>query len=249
MSQFQDQYSRMYDLLYRSKPYKDEVDFVLAKTGLPLPLQNQNVLDIGCGSGRHLEFVETSGRLTGVDQSDSMLAHAAMRVPRAELVCSTAGRFDGGRDYDLVYSIFHVINYMVEESDLFGFFECMARSLSSQGRGFVDFWNRAAWIHSLPEVRTLHGSGDGMTFSRTSKPTMINEQTGHVSIEIETFVSDDGQAYERFVERHEMRAYTDLELELAATRAGLKVEGKGEWNSDSDLTSKSWYGWMSFSTV
>lgn len=249
MSQFQDEYSRMYDLLYRSKPYKDELEFVLSKVGLPIPLVSQNVLDIGCGSGRHLEFVATAGRVTGVDQSESMLAHAATRVPGAELVCCTADQFDGRSDYDLVYSIFHVVNYMVANVDLFSFFECMARSLNGRGRGFIDFWNRAAWIHSLPEVRSVHGSGDQIAFSRTSKPTTIDEQTGYVRIEIETFVSTDDQPYERFVEHHEMRAYTDFELELAAMQAGLKVEAKGGWNSDGALSSESWYGWMSFSKI
>jgi len=88
-----------------------------------------------------------------------------------------------------------------------------------------------------------------VTFSRTSKPTMIDEQTGYVGIEIETFVSSDNKVYEKFVEHHEMRAYTDYELELAALRAGLQVEGRGEWNSDSELSAHAWYGWMSFSKI
>jgi len=49
-------------------------------------LEGEPVLDVGCGTGRHLAWLSGHGRrVIGVDQSPQMLARAAEKVPGADL--------------------------------------------------------------------------------------------------------------------------------------------------------------------
>jgi ubiquinone/menaquinone biosynthesis C-methylase UbiE len=49
-------------------------------------LEGEPVLDVGCGTGRHLAWLHAHGRrVIGVDQSPEMLARAAEKVPGADL--------------------------------------------------------------------------------------------------------------------------------------------------------------------
>ncbi len=50
----------------------------------------KRVLDAGCGTGRHTQWlVERGARVTGVDPSPEMLAHAKVKCPGAELLLGT----------------------------------------------------------------------------------------------------------------------------------------------------------------
>jgi SAM-dependent methyltransferase len=65
--------------------------------------ERRRVLDLGCGPGRDLEFLEQLGcRTVGLDLSSGMLAQARLRVPRTPLVQAdarhapfAAGNFEG----------------------------------------------------------------------------------------------------------------------------------------------------------
>jgi len=82
--------------------------------GLTVPA---HILDLGCGTGRPIaEYVLSSGhRITGVDQSESLLAIARARFPEGEWALarmedfsgevSRRGAFDGAIVWD---SLFHV---------------------------------------------------------------------------------------------------------------------------------------------
>ena len=82
--------------------------------GLSAPAR---ILDLGCGTGRPIaEYVMAHGhRVTGVDQSEALLARARERFPEGEWIHSTIedfdfatrneGRYDGAIAWD---SLFHI---------------------------------------------------------------------------------------------------------------------------------------------
>ncbi|MBI2984446.1 MAG: class I SAM-dependent methyltransferase [Candidatus Kerfeldbacteria bacterium] len=75
--------------------------------------KNAPILEVGCGTGRFLEFLEHQGftDLTGVDQSPEMLVEAAKKT-RAQLVPGDVYRLPfGAGSFSAVFSI-HVIMHL-----------------------------------------------------------------------------------------------------------------------------------------
>src|SRR5260370_490677 len=121
-----DAYSAYYDLLYQDKDYEAETAYVLnllsrhAK-GL------RNVLDLGCGSGRHAVCMAQRGvEVAGVELSESMYARAVATrsaldpeiARRMDLTLGDARTVRTGRRYDAVTALFHVASYQTSNADL-----------------------------------------------------------------------------------------------------------------------------------
>ena len=67
-------YSAVYDALYRDKDYQAETDFLGEVFNKYAKSHPQTILDLGCGSGAHAFGLTRRGyRVTGVDRSERML--------------------------------------------------------------------------------------------------------------------------------------------------------------------------------
>jgi 2-polyprenyl-3-methyl-5-hydroxy-6-metoxy-1,4-benzoquinol methylase len=79
-----------------------EVDFILKEFKLPT---GSSILDMGCGTGRHsVELSRRGWRMTGVDQSEGMLAEAAKAAAAAgvsvELIQCNACDYQATKQFD-----------------------------------------------------------------------------------------------------------------------------------------------------
>ena len=247
---FSSSYALAYDLLNESKPYKEEIDFVLSlyETFIKRNSLPANALDLGCGSGMHLSKLPPSVKKTGVDLSESMLAVASKRnIPNSTYALANIGDFQTDEQFDLVYSLFHVMSYQTTEDDLGRAFKTMKNCLTSNGLAIFDFWHRAAWDNDPPVTRMTSRKNSTVEVKRISSP-VLDHLTGLVSIEMDLFVRESGmddETYVHFSEHHEMRSYTLQELSLAAKFAGLDLVGCGPWmTTDRQLSSSDWYGWI-----
>ena len=247
-TQFSDTYSKAYDLLNEGKPYHDEVIFVQdIFTHIAVSSQGLNsVLDLGCGSGKHLAEFPSNTRKFGVDQSHGMLAEAKSRgLQNFDSAIGNICTARLGEDFDLVYSLFHVISYQTTDLDLVNFFNTMREHLKVGGIGVVDFWHRAPWDVDPPVTRVTKKSNEATEVIRVSSPK-FDLMTGRVEIDMDLFVRENsGQEFTHLVEHHVMRAYTLLELSQAAQLAGLEIAASGPWmQQNKPLLASDWYGWV-----
>jgi SAM-dependent methyltransferase len=247
---FSSPYALAYDLLNEGKPYKEEVDFILHlyETFADRGSLPTNVLDLGCGSGMHLSKFPSSVKKTGVDLSESMLTVAAKRnLPNTSYVHTNIGSFHSDEQFDLVYSLFHVMSYQTTESDLGQALRTIHDSLANNGLAIFDFWHRAAWDNDPPVARMTSRMNSLVEVKRFSSP-VLDHLTGLVSIDMDIFVHNIGmekEMYLHFSEHHEMRAYTLQELNFAAKLADLDVVGCGPWmTTNRQLAPSDWYGWV-----
>jgi SAM-dependent methyltransferase len=244
---FDDGYANLYDLLYSDKDYAGEVQFVgqifNSATRDRMPT---SVLDLGCGTGKHLEQFDSAISKHGVDQSHSMIASAEKRrIPGATFTQEFVQNAHLGHTFDLVFSLFHVFSYQVTSPAALGMLHAIRRHLQPDGVAIIDFWHRAAWDKSPPETRVAHRSQGSLSLVRISEPT-LDIAAGIVALDITMFVTNEsGGQFSQVRENHLMRAYTLLEIELLSALAGLEVVGSGPWmSSDRELRAEDWYGWV-----
>ncbi len=160
---FGQDYAQLYDHLYAQKDYSSEAEFVLSRAAQVLGVaSNWKVLDLGCGTARHaIEFARRGHRVQGADLSSEMLDIAQSRLSRCS--AEIAARVDlrkndirsagGCEQFDAIFCLFHVMNYLHEQSDILAAMQ-NARAHARRGSAYLfDFWNGAAILKSPPETR------------------------------------------------------------------------------------------------
>ena len=110
MSNYTGKQAEVYDLVHEKKSYESEVGYIINMAKVN-GAKSKKVLDVGCGTGRHLEEFENRGwSVTGVDPSQEMVNKAKSRLSEnATVKCDIK---DINETFDLVISLFNVINHI-----------------------------------------------------------------------------------------------------------------------------------------
>jgi SAM-dependent methyltransferase len=97
------------------------------------------ILDLCCGTGQIAAALLARGyRVTGLDGSVAMLAHARQNAPAASFVAADARAFTFDRSFDLVLSAFDSLNHLLTQDDLAAVFRCVAAVLPPGGLFLFD---------------------------------------------------------------------------------------------------------------
>jgi SAM-dependent methyltransferase len=234
-----DRYAKFYDSLYVEKDYVEECSYVLS---LLKDFDIKSALDFGCGTGKFTEQFAAKGfRVDGVDVSAKMIEIAKERLildpqlASLEIAYETADvrTFTSKKQYDLVYSLFHVINYMTSDDDLRDFFSSAAKALRKDGLLIFDFWYGPGVEADSPMERKKVVDWNGEALSRTAKPRVMPEKNlVMVEYQIET-------TKEVFSELHTMRYLFEADID-SFSAPYFATESILGWREDSAPTSGNW---------
>jgi SAM-dependent methyltransferase len=135
------------------------------------------LLDVGCGTGRHLdEFRGLGFACTGVDVSEQMLAVASQRLSDVPLHVGDLRTLDLGRKYDVVVCLNGTLAYMTAPGDLRIAVSNLAQHLAVGGVVILEPWFAPdQWYASL--VGAESATNNGVAVARVSR-TSRTEQIG-----------------------------------------------------------------------
>jgi SAM-dependent methyltransferase len=184
------------------------------------------LLDVACGTGRHLELLSRHYRVEGLDLEPGMLEIARGRgltVHEGDL----AG-FDLGRRFDVVTCLFSSIGYA---PDLGSAVRNLARHVAPGGALAVEPWLTPETV--IPGHMSLQTAEDAST--RIARMGLV-EVDGRLSrIDFHHLVGRAGRI-EHFRELHTLRLWSPEEYEVALRGAGLDpsydpegLTGRGLW--------------------
>ncbi len=142
---FERSFGSDYMVVYKHRDWDDavrEVRSMMALLRLPAGVE---VLDVGCGMGRHaLALADMGYKVTGIDLSDTLLRHAAAQAcgKRVEWVLGdmrsmplSTGRYAG------TVNFFTSFGYFETEEENVGVLRELRRVLRNDGRFLIDFLN------------------------------------------------------------------------------------------------------------
>jgi SAM-dependent methyltransferase len=211
--------ARYYDALYGKKDYPGEAAKLRTFIGSNMRREPRTLLDVACGSARHLAELQSSFAIEGVDLNDELLALARARLPEVRFHLADMRSFDLGRRYDVVTCLFSAIGYMTTPEDLNAAIAAMARHVAPGGLLIVEpWWPPEKWVvDGKPHM--LYGEGPDLKIARMS----MSGQDGMVAIvDLHYLVASAGQIT-HFTEQHRFGLFT-VEQHIAAFElAGLKV--------------------------
>ncbi len=246
MTVFGKNYSKYYNLLYKDKDYKGEIEYIHEK----LINKNlgrgsfKNILDIGCGTGRHLKYFKNMGfDVGGIDLSENMIGKAKKHLAQEQdLICSGASDFKFSHQFDVIVSLFHVMSYQTKNEDLEGVFKNVASHLKEKGLFIFDFWYGPAVLSDPPQVRIKRLEDSEVNITRLTEP-VLRENENIVNVNFEVLVKDKKTDKVDIInETHKMRYLFLPEIKQLCDSNNLKLIKSYQWMSEESLSKESWYG-------
>jgi len=239
-------YARYYDLLYKDKDYKVEVDFI---DGLLKKFGNAptSILELGCGTAKHALILASKGySIIGIDQSEEMLKAATIRRQneypnaRVELIQGDACSVRIGKTVDAVISLFHVISYQTKNEELVNTFKTAAEHLTPGGVFLFDCWYGPTVLTDPPVVRVKRMENNEISVVRIAEPIVYpNENVVNVNYTIIIKDKKSG-SIEELQETHKMRYLFQPEIELLLKMTGFEFVFGKEWLKDNAPGFASW---------
>ncbi len=208
--------SAHYHQLYADRDDREASQFLDRLTArLQIP-QRLEVLDLGCGAGRHAAYLGTRGfRVTGIDLSSQSLARATLRqAPNVRFVRQDMRQPFGAREYGLVLSLFTSFGYFEEPADNLKVLCNVASALKPGGVFVLDYLNPAYAEARLVREETVRRPGVTYAIARWSTADAIFKRI---------LIQEDGRVRPfEFVER--VAKLTMEDLRFMFVLCGLEVE-------------------------
>ncbi len=209
--------ARVYDLLYSFKDYEAETRELTAAIR-ERDREATSLLDVACGTGKHLELLHgTFPDLAGVDLDEGLLAIARERIPDVPLAHGDMRTFDLGRTFDAVTCLFSSVGYLRDDDELTEAVGRMTAHLAPGGVLVVDGWVRPdAWWPGV-NVDALAEAADGVAAARVTRTWRDGDRS---VLEMRYLIATpDGFEEER--ERHELTLFSDESYRAAFAAASL----------------------------
>ena len=183
----------------------------------------RTLLDVACGTGRHLEVFARTLECVGVDVDAAMLAVAGRRCgANVELVRANMTTLDLGRRFDVVTCLFSSIAYNRTVAALRTTVKRLAAHLAPDGVLVVEPWFAPDEWHDghLGVLVADAAADDAQRAVRVSR----SSRRGALSILDFDYLIADQQRTRHVHERHELRLFEWQQYLDAFARAGLQVD-------------------------
>jgi len=209
--------ARFYDVMYAAK------DYAAASEHVRRAIQSANpaavtLLDVACGTGRHLEHLRKHYEVEGLDLNPDLIAVARERCPGVPLHVADMTTFRLDRRFDVVTCLFSAIAYVRTPDRLSAAVKRMASHLTSKGALAIEpffspssFWpdHLVANFHDTPDLKIAW--------------MYRHDLEGDVAIIDQHFLVGDHDGFDTFTERHEMGLFTEADWDAAFANAGMRA--------------------------
>ena len=210
----------LYDAIYSFKDYAAEAAEVRQLVEERVPAA-RTLLDVACGTGKHLAELRRWYEVEGVDLDPALLAIARERLPGVPLHEGDMVELDLGREFDVVTCLFSSIAYVVTRERLVAAARALARHVAPGGLLGVEPW-------ILPEQWVPDHIGAVFVDEPELKVARINSHGGtpvaDVLVMDFAYLVGTPESVEHFTERHEVGMFTREEYVGAIAAAGLEAE-------------------------
>jgi ubiquinone/menaquinone biosynthesis C-methylase UbiE len=213
------QSAAIYDALFRAKDYRKSSRTLVQILRRVRP-QARTLLDVGCGTGRHLAHLRESFDVEGLDSSRQMLAIARKRCPGIRFHHGSFVRFNLRRRFDVITCLFGALAYAKTLASLRKATRCLVRHLQPGGVLVVEPW--------ISPERFVVGR---LVFDRVDDANLkvarmyVTKRRGAVSVFDSHYLVATGNGVAHFRERQELGLFTDQQYRMVLDAAGLEVVG------------------------
>lgn len=224
-------YAAAYDALYAEKDYEGECDLLERVFAAYGDGAVRAILDLGCGTGNHaLPLGRRGFEVVGVDRSEAMLERARAKDADGTVSFEVGDVRDVrlGREFDAVLVLFAVLGYQHSNDDVLAALRTARAHLRPGGLLVFDVWYGPTVLQERPVPRSRTAEDGAARLVRASDGTLdVRHHLCTVEFRVSRFEAD--RLVAQTEERHEMRYFFPLELELFLACAGLSLVRLGSF--------------------
>lgn len=223
--------AQYYDKIYSGKDYGAEAAKIDRVIKGRLGPGRHRLLDVACGTGRHLEVLQECFAVEGLDINDQLLDIARARLPDVLFHHEDMEFFDLGRVFDVITCLFSSIGYLKTLDRVSSACAKMASHLDQGGVLLVEPWFTPEEWHP-GTVHALMVEEPQLKIVRMST-SMVEGRISYFDLH---YLIGTPQGTDHIVERHELGLFEQAEMRAALESAGLQVSydpqgltGRGLW--------------------
>jgi ubiquinone/menaquinone biosynthesis C-methylase UbiE len=207
------QSSAYYDAIYAKKDYAGEVTKLANVVQANLRRPARSLLDVACGTGRHLEHLAPWVRVEGIDLNEELLAAARRRLPDVPFHVGDM------RNFEVVTCLFSAITYALTAEALNQAIATMARHVAPNGLLIIEpWWSPDNWLVDQ-KPKALFVDEPDLKLVRMA----LSGRDGNLgTIELH-FLIGDKHGIQSFTELHRFALFTGEQMHAAFEEAGLRV--------------------------
>ncbi len=210
-----------YDALQRSAGRDYAAEAALAHESIVARTRSGGnaLLDVGCGTGRHLDYLREWYACEGLDVDRAMLGIAQARLRDVPLHAQDMIGFNLGRRFDAIVCLGGTIGYAPNVRLLEQTMETFARHLHPGGVLVLEPWLQPSqWREG--EIDATFADEPELKVARMS----VHRRDGNVSILNYNYMVAAADGVRTFSEPHRLVLFTDEEYRRALTRARFAAD-------------------------
>lgn len=160
---------------------KHEIDYILQKGYVK---QNDKILDLGCGNGRHtIEFGRRGFEITGVDFSQKLITQNKFpitSIPHISVEIKDVIDYIPEKQYDVVLCLYDVLGSYSSWDDNVKIVNNIAKSLSGGGIAIISVMNLACTLSLMPKSNIIDDIKTKFTRLIKLPSSQTMQQTGDI---------------------------------------------------------------------
>jgi ubiquinone/menaquinone biosynthesis C-methylase UbiE len=212
-----DKFAEVYDLIYSFLDYKKSAESLIELIKKYKKSDGDRLLDVGCGTGKHLSILKKNYSCVGVDISEQMLEYAKNHVNGVEFRIADMITMDLAEKFDIILCLFSSIGYVLTIENLRQTINNFAHHLKGGGVVIIEPWlTPSIATDGLPSMTTYED--DDMKIARLN---VVKVEETISSFVMHFLIARRNEDVAYFKEKHELGLFETQETLDIMRDAGL----------------------------
>jgi ubiquinone/menaquinone biosynthesis C-methylase UbiE len=212
--------ARYYDLIYSWKNYKEEVKTIKKLIKQYKISEGTELLDVGCGTGKHLGYLKDDFSCFGSDINAEMLEVARQKISGVTFIEADMITLDLNKKFDVIISLFSSIGHVKTYDNLKQTLQNFSKHLKKGGIVIIEPWLTKS---------TYDAGRPGMTTYDTEDIKIARLNTTKIEddfsiLEFYYLIAERNKDIVYYSEKHELGLFEIHKFLKYMTNSGLKAQ-------------------------
>lgn len=208
-----------YDLIYSWKDYQKESTTILRLIQKNKKSKGKTLLEVGCGTGHHLQYFKKKFDCTGIDINDEIIQVAKKKVKGVQFKQGNMIQFDLNQQFDAITCLFSAIGYVKTYQNLEKTINTMSKHLVQGGVIIIEPWFSKKKFKTGKPILTTY-QDKNIKIARMS----ISEVKGNIStLHMQYLIAQKNKPIQHVTDHHELGLFETQKTLQYLKKAGINA--------------------------